>query len=378
MKKLLKDLFYIPKYGKMSEKAFLSNITLSIIGIVLCLSTMALTAYAYFSWSLTTPTQTIQAGFYDCAVTIQAMEEDGVTVQSDVDQITLEGDEINLEPGHYQILIEKTQDSTASTGFCVITVSGTEYHTVQIDEKNPSLRFVLVLQETVKVSFVPHWGTSSKFASNSETDTSYIASGEEVTVEAQKNNLMLGTPQKPTGETTLPSESTGEPTDATDAADETEQRYVILEAGDTLYSIEQEYGIDRAKLKAYNNIMDVTSLPVGYKLLLPPDDYEIPETTAPSTEATEPSTEATAPSTEATAPSTEATEPTEPVTEPTEPPTEPSTEPTQPSTDATEPSTEATEPSAESTDYSTEATEPSAESTDSSTEATEPARDPAL
>lgn len=327
MRKLLKELFYIPKYGKMSEKVFLSNIAISIVGIVLCLSTMALTAYAYYSWSLITPTQIIQAGYYECTVEIEKISEvtDNSDLATDDETIILEGTDIVLEAGTYRITITKAENSTTSTGFCVMSVAGEDYYTVQIDKTEEPVSFVLRINAELTVSFTPCWGTSSKYGMDAKTEESYIEAGETVSVEVPQNNLLLGMPQESTEETTVPSASTEA---ISESSEETEPRYVILEEGDTLFSIEQEYGIDRAKIKAYNGIEDVTSLQIGEKIWLPPDDYEIPVTTETS-EATATQTSAATTTEEETKP---ATEPTEPPTEPTEPATVSTTVPTAEST----------------------------------------------
>ena len=46
----LKELFTIPKEGRMSERTFFAQLTLSIIVIVLCLTAMVVTAYKLFGY----------------------------------------------------------------------------------------------------------------------------------------------------------------------------------------------------------------------------------------------------------------------------------------------------------------------------------------
>ena len=68
--KWIKSLFYIHKYGKVSERAFLSRMASSLLGIVICMAAIALTAYAHFSCTIISATQVISAASYDCVITI--------------------------------------------------------------------------------------------------------------------------------------------------------------------------------------------------------------------------------------------------------------------------------------------------------------------
>ena len=54
MKHRLKELFHIPKEGRLSEKTLLARLTLSVIAILLCLAALTSGAYALFNYGVTT------------------------------------------------------------------------------------------------------------------------------------------------------------------------------------------------------------------------------------------------------------------------------------------------------------------------------------
>lgn len=185
MRKLYKEFFFIPKRedGKMREKALMSRVAVSVYVIVMCLSAMCLTAYAWFTGSITSPTNTLSSAHYALDVTVDGRE---ITTLEN----TTSDDEI------YEVKIKKNGESTATTGYCVITsVNGentVEYHTAQIGkDKNVSntgergeLTLYIKLSPGTKVTFGAHWGTSKYYGT---TDPLYVT--EDTTSE---NPLILG------------------------------------------------------------------------------------------------------------------------------------------------------------------------------------------
>ena len=68
-----------------------------------------------------------------------------------------------LEEGkEYSVTIHAI--GTASTGFVVMAAGGNRYFTQQIDQSiGKTLSFHLAVDDTMEVSFVPHFGTSSHY-----------------------------------------------------------------------------------------------------------------------------------------------------------------------------------------------------------------------
>lgn len=161
----LKEYFNIPKSGKIQEKVLFSRIALSVALIAVCISMTVITAYAYFSASVTSATNTIQAANYSLEIKIN-------------DENVELGKDLVLNSGSHKVTINKT--GSASTGFCIITVNGdTVYHTQQIgkylidntEHDDPTITFTLKLNSDATVKFTANWGTSSFYdkIDNNET-----------------------------------------------------------------------------------------------------------------------------------------------------------------------------------------------------------------
>ena len=240
-----------------------------------------------------------------------------------------------LPAGDYTIKLEHGS-STADTGFCVITIGDTVYHTGQIGEdvargleRDASVTFTLKVDVETNIKILSHWGTSSKYG---YTDSAkYIQ--DSGALDLRVPMMSTGTPgdnddQGGSGETTTPPET--EPAEVI---------YTVV-SGDNLTKIANKYDTTVAKLKAYNGLTSDVIV-VGNVLKIPPADYVVPETTtAPET------AETTTPETTAPAETTGTTETTE-STEPEE--TEPTATETQPATESSEPETSGSEQTGETT-----------------------------
>lgn len=159
MKKLLHELFDMEENGKIREKAMLARITVSVIVIVACLVAISSSSYAFFVSNVSSGSNVVTAASFDLA-----LEIDGVQYSDTC---------VTLQAGTYTITLRKTEDSTASTGFCQIKVGDRAYYTTQIGQE---LEFTLVLSEETAVTFLAQWGTSIYYATDE-----CIQSGETLT-----------------------------------------------------------------------------------------------------------------------------------------------------------------------------------------------------
>ena len=190
MKKLYEEFFAIPKEGNIREKVILSHLILAVIVIVICLSGMGLSAYAYFSHGLTSGQNTVQAASFELNITIQNADPDLAPVK--IEQTDSKTHIATLLPGNtYQVTLEKK--GTAATGFCAISVVGGEaqaYHTQQLGKdvksdavSKDAITFTLTVTNTAKIAFHARWGTSVYYAdyvNSGENDAQYILDGETV------------------------------------------------------------------------------------------------------------------------------------------------------------------------------------------------------
>lgn len=158
MRKLYDEFFYIPKYGKIREKVMLTRMAMTIVIMVVCLAAMGITAYAYFSYNVTSGPNTIKAANFEAKVSITSENPIAVTKDGEVQTA-------NLNAGNYTIELSKG-NSTSDKGFCVITIGEKKYYTDQIGvdaEKNLTdavVKFDLQLSAPAKMKVCSHWGTS--------------------------------------------------------------------------------------------------------------------------------------------------------------------------------------------------------------------------
>ncbi|MBE6638567.1 MAG: hypothetical protein E7616_03800 [Ruminococcaceae bacterium] len=177
MRELIKEYFFIPKEGKMHEKAFMGRLTFSIVLILICILGLGVTAYAHFTGSVNGGNNQVVSANYDLDITVNGAEID----------LSLP---LRLSAGNHSVVM--TKKGQASTGFCVVQVAGgNTYNTAQIgkDALNgdcTELSFILSVKEDgTEVHFVPHWGTSThyvEYKTAGDTNELYIIEGETVSI----------------------------------------------------------------------------------------------------------------------------------------------------------------------------------------------------
>ena len=87
-------------------------------------------------------------------------------------------------------------------------------------------------------------------------------------------------------DTTEPPEPT-EPTEATEITDDattidpSENAEIVytVKKGDNLTKIADAYGTTVERLQVYNSIEDANYIDIGWEIKIPPEDWEIPDTT---------------------------------------------------------------------------------------------------
>lgn len=172
MKKLFKEFFYVPKYGKVREKVMLMHVTMSVVIIVMCLAAMSLSAYAYFSYNITSGSNTIKAANFEANVLISITENDSSTAVN-VTKSNNASYTADIKAGKtYTVILDESQNSTAKTGFCIVTATGCAdmFHSQQIGTDatvengyTDKVTFQLKATADTTVTFLSHWGTSSYY-----------------------------------------------------------------------------------------------------------------------------------------------------------------------------------------------------------------------
>lgn len=191
MRKLYREFFYIPKYGKIREKVMLTRVVTTVAVIVFCLAAMGITAYAYFSYNITSGSNTIKAASFYTDVTVQITAEDGTAV----DTITTNTSDHKSHSAElsanktYTITVKHNDRSTAQTGFVIVTAEGceTRYHTQQLGRDGNGNTYTITFKLTpganTVVTFRSHWGTSTYYGYAGDSDNNieeYILDGEDI------------------------------------------------------------------------------------------------------------------------------------------------------------------------------------------------------
>lgn len=183
MKKIYQEFFYIPKYGKVPEKAMLARVAVSVAVIVFCLGMMSLSAFAYFSHNVSSAKAQIQSATYELDIASEAVDgNDGYyqitnTTASDVT---------------YKFTASCADETTASVGYCKIVAvtdrttqtqatlaNGSVINNAQFFYTNPIWKveniaegkltsrevFVKVPSgETLQLWFISEWGSTANTA----------------------------------------------------------------------------------------------------------------------------------------------------------------------------------------------------------------------
>lgn len=112
----LKDLFYVPKHGKVSEKTVLVRMAVSIGCILFYLAAISITAYAYFSHSASTAVMTMRSAHYALEITAPA------DVSPTADEVYVLQNATDVEASYEFKLHRISGENYATVGFCTVKV----------------------------------------------------------------------------------------------------------------------------------------------------------------------------------------------------------------------------------------------------------------
>ncbi len=179
MKGFLKQFFYLPKHGRISDKAMLGRVIFSSVFIVGCLIAMAFSAYAYFSHSVSVGAAAIQTAAFEGSVAA-VNEADEEMVFANTDMAVYEAE---LPAGEYEITLG--HKGSAKTGFFKIETQKNTYYTSQVfnaeSGKEESITFKIKVNADAKVVISANFGTSVYYTDYKENATNpdvFITDGE--------------------------------------------------------------------------------------------------------------------------------------------------------------------------------------------------------
>ena len=103
-KRLFSGLFYVPKYEKVSEKAFLRIMLSSIFGILICGICLAGLTWAWFTSSISSTANTITAADFSVGVEFKQNES--------VIEPVIENESYKLNSGTYTVTVTASGSAT--------------------------------------------------------------------------------------------------------------------------------------------------------------------------------------------------------------------------------------------------------------------------
>lgn len=251
MKQWLKNIFYTAKHSKPSDETILQMIAPSIMGIALCMVCLAGTSWAWFTSTVQTSPQTIEAANFNISVAVTDAD----------DQPVDPGQPLQAEKA-YEVTLTAT-GTVPSGGHCIVTndTGAAPLYTATL-LPGKTLTFTLIPETEAAYTFTAVWGEYS--------------GGADIT-----NNCVIGQEETDSSAETFAgiSDPLSETSDISEYA---------VQSGDTLTKIAQEYGTTVENLAAYNEIDDPDHIEPGWTLRIPPEDYEIPSSPAISGDNDEP------------------------------------------------------------------------------------------
>lgn len=155
MKKIYEEYLHVPEDGKIRDKVFMVRIAVAIACVVWCLSAMGFSAYAFFTSSITSGSNTIVAATYGVEAAITTGAETVVTAKDD-NPLLYE----NVAAGTYTVSLKAL--GTAQNGYCKIEIVGSERTVTLFTQQLPpekSMNFTLVTNGEANITVTPQWGT---------------------------------------------------------------------------------------------------------------------------------------------------------------------------------------------------------------------------
>lgn len=298
MRKLYNEFFKISDDVKIRDKVMIARIILTVSIMVMCLTAMSMTAYAYFSHDIATSNNIIKSAEFSIELVIKDAHGNAVELET-VNSKTFKA---NFEKGRtYTVTVNKAGD--ASTGFCTVygeNCTNGIYHTQQLGEngtaaKKNTITFTLSVSKDTVVTFTAHWGTSSKytqFGTQGANGILYIEDEETVSLPiANADSLKSPNPNKgEVSEDASVEESADESNDVSaeesvdesteeskDTVNENGEIIYIVKAGDILSRIAAKYDLDYRDLAYYNGIENPSLIEVDQIIKIPPSDWVRPK-----------------------------------------------------------------------------------------------------
>ncbi len=186
MREVYEEYHRPPVQNKITDKAMLCRAVSTVCIIITCLIAMSVSAYAFFSYSVTSEQNKIKGANFETEVSI-TITENGTETTVAVEKKSNASYTADLKAGKiYTVILDETETSTAGTGFCALTAVGCPdaFHSQQIgadanaeNEYTDKVKFQLKVTADTTVTFSSHLGTSvyySDYVNNGNGGRLYV------------------------------------------------------------------------------------------------------------------------------------------------------------------------------------------------------------
>ena len=190
MRDIYRKFFKVPLDGKVQDRVMMTRIGMTVAFMLACLMVVSFSAYAYFSSSVSSKTNVISSAGFDISISVKDQAGNDIAHEK-----TKTGEEkLTLSNGKYAVTL--TPVGNASTGFAILSVNGTDYHTAQmfIDKQTQAITtvsFSLEVKGEVTISILANWGTSSRYCETGTPTEPYISESEVIVLDGVQSGSTL-------------------------------------------------------------------------------------------------------------------------------------------------------------------------------------------
>lgn len=163
MMKMKKNIIFSSDKKCLTDRAFKQSMTISVVGIILCMIALCSATWAWFITGVSSPANNIRPAHCDFDVTVFIADGSSMVLP--------ENGTYSLQKNTaYTFTI--TAGGTAENAYCILNIDGSEYYTDQFDMVNNNgtltgvFSFSLYFKDTdiTSVEIITRWGKSGAAA----------------------------------------------------------------------------------------------------------------------------------------------------------------------------------------------------------------------
>ena len=152
------------KDKKLTDKTFSQSMLISIISILLCVVALCSVTYAWFTTNVSSGENVIESSRFALDITVYDENDATIDVIDNADETyrcTFES------VGVYTVVLKMSDDTTASKGYCEITINSTEKKQTTPISKDTTIGVdpftfkIEITEANTVIVFKPKWGMSA-------------------------------------------------------------------------------------------------------------------------------------------------------------------------------------------------------------------------